>query len=828
MKAVTFYNGEETKPVIEGIDRFNDSMFHDYLEHALKLVENQLSDDSHDESKSSNDNYDNNIISFLGERGSGKTSCMYSLMKCLKDIDSQRDINLQGIDTNKIKRAKLSFLKTIDPSFFDLNHNILEMVIGEMYSEIVRNIDKGIIKDEDQIQRLLKKFGEAKRDMHYIGKDIFDKEPDQELEELQYLSSGVNLRETFKNLIDSFLEWKGSGTLVISIDDIDLNTKQAYPMVEQIRKYLILPNVIVLIAVKLDQLSNVIKQEMMERFSKLLDSREQAIGLSEISEMAERYLNKLLPVESRIYLPTTETYFNAPLIIKVKNGKNPKFPSVREAVPSLIFQKCRYLFYNTKGTTSYIVPRNLRDFRLLIQMLMEMEDYVKTDNDKESPTFINKTQFKRYFFDTWLNTLDPDCRNVAKHLIEETEPAQFNKQVIDLLKDMYSNTQNSQIKQRKDILEKKANDKNVSDDSKTFTDADIFNDIIDEKNVSYNVSLGDTFYILDYIERIETNGDVKRLIFFIKSLYSIKLYEYYDDFITGEKSLEISNTPKSPYRGERLENIPDYEKLIGGNFFLLSGDTILPATRSGRNNKEREIHLIDGNKLFTLLKNVESEYAQVPKDQTTTNSTDNSNTPQLIFTEEFKSKLRTVEFFMLTTLRYVWAVNKDLKESGIHKYRVQSDAYYDRAISDNTKNLQFDVLEPFFTLIDIEHAYGRFSKTIFSIAKDVEDSLYNRLIAEVPDDDRSYLSRNCIRNSEILDDLFLKLRSSRGNHRTGSSDAIIKDLYNDISKYGIASYDPGKDTKYYKITFPSFKVLSKLFDDSVFVQNFNDIYNRVD
>lgn len=809
MKGITFYNGEETKPVVEGLGRFKDSLFHDYLKRAINLVERHLAARHNVEDKTLVDIHDNNIVAFIGERGSGKTSCMYSLIKCLSDISNGEEENTKDIALDYIKKEKLSFLKSIDPSFFDINHNILEMVIGEMYSDVGKFIENEEINDAEQIQRLLKKFGETKRDMHYIGKDIFEKEPDQELEELQYLSSGVNLRETFKELIDSYLNWKKSKTLVISIDDIDLNTQQAYPMVEQIRKYLILPNVIILIAVKLDQLSNVIKQEMMKRFSKLIDSGGQAMGSSEISEMAERYLNKLLPIESRIYLPTPETYFDAALTIKEETEVKEKFTSVREAIPALIFRKCRYLFYNTKGTTSYIVPRNLRDLRLLIQMLMKMDDYVKVDNDKESPTYINKTQFKRYFFDTWLNSLDTDCQNVAKHLIEETEPALFNKRVIDLLKNLYDYSPNLEIKQKRGLLkEQESTDK--ENNSKSLVPSNIFNDIVNGKNIAYNVSLGDTFHILDYVERIETNENVLRLIFFIKSLYSIKLYEYYDELTARETQTSASDRP---YRGEKLENIANYEKLVGGAFFCLNGDDILPTARES-SVQNREIRLVNGNELFELIKEIEKQH-------------DKGEPDDKVYSEDFLIRLKTVEFFMLTISRYVWSTNKELKESGIHKYRLQPQTYYDRKFDNSTKNLMFDALEPFFTMIDIQHAYGRFSEKIYTIAKNVPDSLYNKLKALEKNYDRSFLSMVCIRNSEILDDLFLKLRSARGSYRKGNDDIIIKDLYANIARYSIASYDKGNNSdNYYKITYPAFKILSDLFTDNKFVSYFNTIYKR--
>ena len=50
------------------------------------------------------DVFDNNIIAFIGERGSGKSSCMYSVVNVLSE--------------EKEKAGDFVFLDTLDPSFW--------------------------------------------------------------------------------------------------------------------------------------------------------------------------------------------------------------------------------------------------------------------------------------------------------------------------------------------------------------------------------------------------------------------------------------------------------------------------------------------------------------------------------------------------------------------------------------------------------------------------------------------------------------------------------------------------------------------------------------
>lgn len=786
-KPVIFRIGEENKPVIHGIDDFRSSLFEEQLTIFLAHIKRKLQTEDVNIDLF-NDVYENNIIAFIGERGSGKTSCMYSGIQILKDVQEQDKWQLMFGESFKAKK-RLDFLKTIDPSFFDTQHNILEMLIGEMYGQLEQSIKKNE-KNRDKARRLVDQFQKTKRHLHFLSSDKAFMRDDDELEELAYLSSGVDLRESIKALVDCYLEWKNANVLVVGIDDIDLNTKQAYRMVEQIRKYLILPNVLILMAVKLDQLGSVIRLELTKQFKEVMQKGYGSLSDTDVAEMAERYLNKLIPLQSRIFIPNPSSFFNRRLEIVGKTGEvEKKYAMVREAVPSLIFAKCRYLFYNTKGTTSLIVPRNLRDLRMLIRMLFLMGDYDKHDTTGRS--LGNKEQFKRYLFGTWLDDMDIRYKRIAGALISETEPTLFNKKVLDLLKA-----------------------EQVFNDNLVKSDKDIA-DILDNNNLTYNISLGDTFYLLRRLDGMETSLQLHKLIFFIKSLYSIRLYEYYDE-ITDSNHIE--NKENKPYRAQELEMISDYAKLIGGSLFFLQGDTLLPKENSVT---EREIRNINGGELLSLIANVVNAY-------------NSSTNKQALFNDsDFYVKLRVAEFFMLTVSRYIWTAERNLVESGIHRYRLQSQAYYDRYFDGGTKSMLFDALSPFFTMVDIKHCYGRFNKYIYTIANECKQSLLN-LLNDVPveTDSRSFLSRTCIRNSEIIDDMFAKLSLKRGSYRVSNNAEIIKMLYLNIANYSIYTYDNCETEKvgndgYYKISFPEFKVLADLFDEEKFQALFGEIFNEV-
>lgn len=816
-KTTFFYVGEETKPVVENLKRLKESIFSYHIDKSIHLIDEHLSVDP----KEANDaqDYVNNIIAFVGERGAGKTSCMCSVISILQELQNKKAYNTSFDNLKTLPQKRIHALKLIDPSFFDAVHNILEIIIGEMYNRTSRDLSTSITVDkENEARKLLKSFQAIKRDMLYVDKNTrFER--DEELEELSLLAAGVDLRTGIQKLIADYLSYFNSDVLLISIDDIDLNVKLAYEMVEQIRKYLILPNVMILMAVKIDQLSMVIQENLSKQFDQALKHDTRILTGNDISEMAERYINKLIPIESRIYIPSPDVFFGNSLVIKDRENVVFEADTVRDAIPSLIFTKCRYLFYNTRGTTSPIVPRNLRDLRLLLQMLIKMKDYSEVKPINMTEALGNKQQFKRYFFSTWLDSLEVDVRSVAIKLINETEPTLFNKKVIDLIRNMYADATSKELKSHKMYFDI---DSAMAKDANEIKVEDNFRNILEPKNLAYNISIGDVFYVLDRLLRMETSASVHRLIFFIKALYSIKLYEWYDEMTDmNETTKKPLPTEKKPYTGDFLVNINDYMKLVGGNFFCLDGETVLPPKRIN-SFVEREIRLINGKTFFELLKQVLHICRNSPTHEN----------EMIQLAEEDLTKMHVVEFFMLTISRYVWTTDKTLSESGSHRYRLGADAFYNRQIGEQMTNLKFDFLSPFFTLIDIEHSYGRFNEEIFGYAKRVENSLYNKIMGLFEFDRHRHLSSICIRNAEVLDELFSRIKSRRGSLRSSDDSKIFGSIYNEIANFEIATHDyetkEGNQKEYYTIQFPDFSVLSNLFSDLGFVALFESIYNRND
>ena len=72
---------------------------------------------------------------------------------------------------------------------------------------------------------------------------------------------GKGLVDLIKDYLQFMNKSQGKQQLIIAIDDLDLCSANAYKMAEQIRKYLIIPNVCIVISVKIDQLELCVREK---------------------------------------------------------------------------------------------------------------------------------------------------------------------------------------------------------------------------------------------------------------------------------------------------------------------------------------------------------------------------------------------------------------------------------------------------------------------------------------------------------------------------------------------------------------------------------------
>lgn len=334
MRSLAININDEYKIKIETGNEFKDSIFENVYSSAAKNLCDII---SQSQNGNEHDSY-NNIIAFTGERGKGKSSSMISFRNALLDYENKdRHYSFFNISEHEIiRKYKFSQIDIIDPSLFRGNESLFEIVIAKMFSKFQDIIKKeNSLVTHDERREIIKLFQQVFDNMKIINSDKKDLYNLDSLEALSNLAYSSNLRDCFSRLVDKFLnviEDKKS-FLIISIDDFDLNIAKAYEMLEDIRHFLIQKRIILLIACKIEQLKDSIVNEIVKeyryklnleqktkihnitsiddrkflrnerRFSSDVEFTNEYV-LTELSNKAEKYIEKLIPFNHQIFIPS--------------------------------------------------------------------------------------------------------------------------------------------------------------------------------------------------------------------------------------------------------------------------------------------------------------------------------------------------------------------------------------------------------------------------------------------------------------------------------------------------------------------------------------------
>lgn len=876
-KHIHFILGEEARPKIEtfgndGIDIENSIFYKQYrmaLSYVADFIDITVNTDKSDQSDgiqfSHKQNY-NNILLFTGERGSGKTSCLLTiselLTKHVKDLVSF--FNLEKVKDDpfagKVKTLKeMEFFpcEIIDPTFFDQRNNILEVFIGGLFKRFKmlkeerrkRNGENGFrgnTRYESLMEsELLHVFKEVQAHLKTLTREQTDDGFEDDLDDLYKLTAAVDFKKCIDKLLNTFLQYEsgtadvGNKKLLLCVDDIDLNMANAYAMVEQIRKYLCHPSLIIFMAVKIGQLSNVIKINYFDDFDPMLKQQDKQHPYKEnykevIDQIVERYMTKLFPLNQRIYLPDTSHLFGKEICIykrkadgvleRVDEGGDTVF---RNELLHLIYRKIRMLFYNTSKQTSYIIPRNLRELRHLVRLLYNMKDAPGNEEAVE-----NLVLFKQYFDDMWCaNNLDEGSRYVMRHIWNIEDANVLNKTVVQLLKQRF---------EMEEIL-------------KDNPDAEI-SQILKSGNVMYNVSLGDVLACLDWLDKICYERNEMRLIFAIKTFYSMRLYEGFR--YKKEQVVENEKRRKEVINKELLtRNETAYGDIVNGGLLNSEYLNVLPF-EGGKVSRNRRV--INAELLSDLI-----DYIAKPNDSKLKEKLESNESFKNINVDVLLSKKsnlqKIVEFFMLTTSFII--DSKDVTDGNsktfTDNHRTKRSVFYESSIHPNRKYACFDLLYIFYSLSNVETAYKRYdayskdnpgwhSKTKVGLYQSILDYVHlkeskssyyykelidnedleikdentvKEMIIKVEDEkERTSVSNHWktflkgyelkyklnIRNIEILEQISYLLQRSRPD---GNSDnvKVLQCVFEQLSTYKIVTY------KKEEIDFEFFKVISDFF-----------------
>lgn len=358
---------------------------------------------------------ENNIIAFCGERGEGKSSAMFTFINAVVNEKEQKESTIFAQCEN-VKNTVFSEPIVIDPSAFDNVHNVLDIIIASIYQKFSDKYDVSPERfDNYRREQLLNEFQKVYKDISLLNDPakMLEEEYDYEgsIEKISKMGESLRLRRDLSNLVKLYLDYMmpedsrnqyTSKKLLIAIDDLDMCNANAYKMAEQIRKYLIIPDIVIVMALKVEQLQLCVQEENFKNYSNVLKNQEKIAGaILDVEDMAERYIAKLIPKSRRIYLPNVRYIENAKISYQKKNGEiiyeDKMTNSLNASLMDLIYMKTGMRFLLNEEKLNWLQPDNLRDTVNLIILLGDMK---VPENDSEYLENIEK--FTEYFEKEWI------------------------------------------------------------------------------------------------------------------------------------------------------------------------------------------------------------------------------------------------------------------------------------------------------------------------------------------------------------------------------------------------------------------------------------------
>lgn len=419
---------------------------------------------SGDDTHSSLYGFSGNVIAFCAERGQGKTSAMLSFSGALSRCNTPND-DEDWSDWSDIHDGKHYYvLPPIDPTMLSDGESVIELFLARLFQCIAKKWDEisrpqGVSPAawEEEKLDILKWFQKCRQ---CLGQK---QEPSEdEFDHFSRTGSIFELKEHICLILKSFFKLEGksaeSSYMIIQLDDTDMQLENAFNTLDEVRKYLSIPHVVILMATNLRQLQLLVAQHYMEELKLSKNSFIQLFEDRDISRMAAKYIDKLIPASQAIHLPTIQLNWdsNEPVFLKASDATQADDPrELESAIFALAYEKTGIVFIKHSTYLHNILPSTLRGLAHLYQFLDSMAcprnllPATLDDPTKEDETYyralisvaqqylVNLNLFESYFLNDWCaSRLKLEDQRLIRE-INEAYALQRPQRIVELLRARY-------------------------------------------------------------------------------------------------------------------------------------------------------------------------------------------------------------------------------------------------------------------------------------------------------------------------------------------------------------------------------------------------------
>ena len=478
------------------------------------------------------------MVSFIGSRGTGKTSAMLTVrrqlqtLRCCKELEA----SLQPL-------ASTSFicLEPIDAGILQSGEDIIAIVLARMFNYLqqITNGNNLRARYQEELRSLYREFDKLYQNLCRLRKGGGHfLEGESALRGLQNLASSHSTAREFKELVSHLLTYiktlngcEKDQYLVIALDDIDMygedTSQNCYTLLEEIFDYLSFPGIIVLTTYN----ENLLKRNCSNHLRvKFFESKKNADCSStertEVKTLVQQFLEKLILEEYRIYMPmlarvdvsnqagmsvrldkTKERELCAMFSDRTEQGNEVIVP-VKKFLLRIIADRTHVYFDSRGQKRHFFEPYNLRDLSVFWRMLDALESPIGKDAAAREKAYANNRS-KLFSY-----TMNP----FASEKLEEGESEYLNK--------LSQQPLERQEQELIDEIKRRCNNQENSKEQRTFLEG------------RWQHSYGELLHCLYYATRLQKDGMSKELIYCILSSYSFVLNQLYysSDFKTGGAS----------------------------------------------------------------------------------------------------------------------------------------------------------------------------------------------------------------------------------------------------------------------------------------------------
>lgn len=339
------------------VSEFKDSFFAEVYANAVDAVEKIVSDNRKNSKglcqgrKDQRVTTTSNVISFIGRRGTGKSSVMISFQDALRRYSSdsyqcQKYNNITFKNEADMGNVRFFSLDYIDASVLEESEDIFILVLANMlnYLYALKNFNDDY--NDNAKRELISAFERIYEEFLTLKNSRQDRDGVySSFETLINVASSQRIRERFYKLVQQFIKYIHTSTgerkeecyMVISIDDLDMahyNTQnsnktksrinnKSYEIVNSIHKYFSIPGVIVLTAYNYENLMLQSEKFFIDSDKTASDKgHEKESQQMNSSKLASQFVDKVFPASYRVYLPSWKKndFGSSSVRIDVLNG----------------------------------------------------------------------------------------------------------------------------------------------------------------------------------------------------------------------------------------------------------------------------------------------------------------------------------------------------------------------------------------------------------------------------------------------------------------------------------------------------------------------------